>query len=80
MKIVAGNVIYVVVKFCSHRTRLTGGAWGSRAAACGGAWRRVRPSFKVIYGLLACICDVEHVSIIIEGKYEVWKIIGLNFG
>jgi hypothetical protein len=63
MNIVAGLLIYLVVKFCSHRTRLTGGAWGSRAAACGGAWRRVRPSFKVIFGLLAYVFVNEHAGL-----------------
>ena len=37
MKNVADYVMVLVLNFDGDRIRLGGGAWGSRAAACGGA-------------------------------------------
>ena len=57
-----------------------GGAWGSRAATLGGAWRRVRPPIKGIFGLLACIYVYEHVGMKFEENYQFQEFIGLIIG
>ena len=62
MEIVAGIVIYIGVKFGDHRR------WSETAArgvpTLGGAWRRVRRPWVMLFGLLAFVLHYEHVGIL----------------
>ena len=68
----------VVAKFCDHRKMVrSGGAWGSRAVALGGAWRRVRPPMAGWFVLLASVVLCERVGSWFVNFGEVWGFIGL---
>ena len=57
-----------------------GSAWGSRAAAWGGPWRRVRPPLAGWFVQLTLVCRCERVGTWFVNFGEVWRFIGLFIG